>query len=270
MGVDYHRCRRCTALFAHPLPAAGADYEDPEYFRALALHTTDGDLLAMKIETARARLSELLRAGGRAPLLEVGCGLGHFLGEAGALVPIGMDVSLTALGLARKRCIPRLVGARPEALPLPDGSFAAVAMYDTLEHLAAPRAALAEVARVLREGGLLHLTTPNARGLAARLLGRHFPHVNPEHVVLFGRRALRALLRSSGFAVRRMRAVRKPLSGSYLASRLARYRIPALSPLVAGLAARAPSLARRVVPLPSGELSVLAVRLPVARGRLSA
>lgn len=262
MGLDYHRCRGCGVLFAHPIPAgAAASYEDPAYFQALALHTTDGDLNSMKIETARRRLAELLAAGGRAPLLELGCGLGHFLGEAGALVPIGMDVSMTALRLARKRCIPRVVASSPEALPLPDASFAAVAMYDTLEHLARPREAMLEIARVLRPGGLLHLTTPNARGLSARLLGRSFPHINPEHVVLFGRRALRALLRASGFRVLGTRSVRKPLSLDYLSGRLARYRVPVLTPLLGKLAAGSPSLGRRSLLLPSGELSVVAERL---------
>ena len=259
MGLSYHRCRRCGLLFAYPLPEqAAAQYDDPEYFRALALDTGDRLLLAMKIETARRRLAGLRAAGGRKPLLEVGCGTGLFLGEAGAMVPVGIDVSRVVLRLARDRHVHRLACASPDALPFHSGTFASVVMYDTLEHLAQPARALVEIARVLRPGGILHLTTPNAGGVAALLLGASFPHVNPEHVALFGRRALRRALAAAGLRVVRLRSVVKPLTLEYLRARLERYRVPMVTPAVASLARALPAFSRRNLLLPSGELEAVA------------
>ena len=257
LGVTYRRCSTCDVLFASPLPAGFREsYQDPEYFESLGLRSSDPELSDAKSAIARARLSELTKVGAGGPLLEVGAATGAFLEAAEALEPVGIDVALEALKQARGR---RLC-ADPEDLPFGDGAFASVAMYDTIEHLPDPRAALLEVARILRPGGLLHLSTPNQRGLAGRLMGRGFPHVNPEHVVLFGRRSLGRLLHETGFLVRTMTMVRKPLSLSYVAGRLRRHPVAGLTAIVAGAAGLLGPLARRPLPVPSGELSVLAVR----------
>jgi SAM-dependent methyltransferase len=54
-------------------------------------------------------------------------------------------------------------------LPYPDQSFDLVMLTEVIEHLENHRAALGEVARVLRPGGHLILTTPNIMRLDSRL-----------------------------------------------------------------------------------------------------
>ena len=56
-----------------------------------------------------------------------------------------------------------------EALPYPDASFDLVTCTEVIEHLEHYRAALREMARVLRPGGVLILTTPNVLNLRSRL-----------------------------------------------------------------------------------------------------
>jgi SAM-dependent methyltransferase len=48
-----------------------------------------------------------------------------------------------------------------EKLPFPDNSFDVVASYQVLEHVHDPARVVAEVARVLKRGGLFHFSTPN-------------------------------------------------------------------------------------------------------------
>lgn len=264
MGLPYRRCADCGLLFARP-GTSRISYEDPQYFKALGLETKDPELRALKEATASRRLADLVAAGAGAPMLEIGCGTGHFLEAARDRKPVGVDISRTALALARARAS-RLAQASPAKLPFADGLFATIALYDTLEHLLDPREALGEAARVLKSGGLLHLTTPDIDGMPARFFGKRFPHVNPEHVCLFGRRSLARILDAAGFQVRTLGTVRKPLSIAYLRSRLDLYRTPVLTPLARAICAIAPGFASRPMLLPSGELAALATKRSAGRG----
>jgi len=88
-----------------------------------------------------------------------------------------------------------------------DGTFDVVTMIEVLEHVADPVCLLSDAARWLRPGGLLYLTTPNARGLNCRILGRAWSVVcPPQHLVLWTPRALRLALARTGFNTSRLRA----------------------------------------------------------------
>lgn len=56
-----------------------------------------------------------------------------------------------------------------QSLPFEDGSFDGVLLSDVIEHLSDQPKALAELARVAREGGFVVISTPNANRLASRL-----------------------------------------------------------------------------------------------------
>jgi len=92
---------------------------------------------------------------------------------------VGLDLSRRMLAIARRRTYarPGCVGlARGDAmtLPFPDDLFDAVMCIEAVELLPRPRAALAEMARVLRPGGRLMVT--NRVGTDSRFLpGRTCP-----------------------------------------------------------------------------------------------
>jgi SAM-dependent methyltransferase len=107
-------------------------------------------------------LAPFLPATGRA--VEIGCGSARLLARIArrtALAPIAIDLAPAALGLARASAA--AVG-RPVAcvcadalrLPLASGSCDLVLSGGLLEHFPDPTAALAEMARVLRPGGVLY------------------------------------------------------------------------------------------------------------------
>ncbi|MFI7434911.1 class I SAM-dependent methyltransferase [Micromonospora haikouensis] len=93
-------------------------------------------------------------------------------------------------------------------LPLADRSVAGVVAAELIEHLYHPGALLAEIARVLRPGGALVLSTPNLATLQDRfrfLFGRSPRQVDPMHRYLhlhirpFTAQMLRRMLRAAGF-----------------------------------------------------------------------
>ncbi len=96
-------------------------------------------------------------------LLDAGCGSGgmtRYLGRFGRVT--GIDLSPDALRLAQRRDLTRLAQSSVGALPFLDGSFDAVTSFDVLYHLNVndDRAALADIHRVLRPGGIALIRLP--------------------------------------------------------------------------------------------------------------
>jgi 2-polyprenyl-3-methyl-5-hydroxy-6-metoxy-1,4-benzoquinol methylase len=121
---------------------------------------------------------------GRA-VLEIGCGRGGFaasLCRRGAIVTAS-DLSSAALEVARKAFTDldvKWLQADVQQLSFEDSTFDTVISCETVEHVPNPPRAIAELARVLRPGGTLILTTPNYLGTLGlyrgylRLRGRPF------------------------------------------------------------------------------------------------
>ncbi|MEF3695971.1 methyltransferase domain-containing protein [Desulfolutivibrio sp.] len=129
-------------------------------------------------------------------VLEVGCGLGFDLAALGAEVApaglaVGLDMSRIMLERARQAAPgrPGLAFTAGDALALPfaDAVFHACRVDRTLQHVADPFLALAEMARVTRPGGrvaavepdwgsyLLDSADPAAAGIVARTWREGFP-----------------------------------------------------------------------------------------------
>jgi ubiquinone/menaquinone biosynthesis C-methylase UbiE len=104
-------------------------------------------------------------------ILEVACGRGGFsrlLASKGAVV-CGADFSEAAIKIAKEKLLGdpplanRVTYAQADAqnLPFDAGSFDIVISCETIEHVPDPRAAVREMYRVCKPGGILYLTTPN-------------------------------------------------------------------------------------------------------------
>ena len=93
----------------------------------------------------------------------------------------GVDLSATAVGLARRRYGGRsnleYLEGRCEALPVADASVDVMVSFETIEHLPSPKALIAEAARVLRPEGMFIVSTPNRA-----LYSDDARYRNPHHV----------------------------------------------------------------------------------------
>src|SRR5512140_2105371 len=93
--------------------------------------------------------------------LDAGCGTGRNLVDLAAGGPaVGVDVSLRALGFARRRAAAPLVCASVEALPFRAETFATALSRDVLYMVPDDARAAREIARVLVPGGTLGLSVP--------------------------------------------------------------------------------------------------------------
>jgi len=130
-------------------------------------------------------------------VLDLGCRSGqltkHFL-EGNSVV--GLDVDATALEKAAALGIEPVQANVEEPLPFEDESFDAVVVGELLEHLQFPDALVAEIRRVLRPGGVVVGSVPNAFRIQSRLrfLRGHPPEDDPTHLRMFSPDAMRQLL----------------------------------------------------------------------------
>ena len=130
-------------------------------------------------------------------VLDLGCRSGaltqHFL-EGNSVV--GLDVDAAALEKAAALGIKPVQANVEEPLPFEDASFDAVVAGELLEHLQFPDALIAEIWRVLRRGGVVVGSVPNAFRVQSRLrfLRGRPPEDDPTHLRMFSPRELHGLL----------------------------------------------------------------------------
>lgn len=94
-------------------------------------------------------------------ILDVACATAmsfRFLADLGSIR--GLDISNETIEFARLRGIDRIVRGDAERMPFRDGSFDLVLALDAFEHFEDDVASMAEVARVLSDGGALICTVP--------------------------------------------------------------------------------------------------------------
>lgn len=113
--------------------------------------------------------------------LDIGCGDGYFLRRSPCNEAIGIDMRLGDAAVN---------SAHP--LPFEDNRFNLVTMLAVLEHLTEPQAVICDIARVLRPGGRLVLTTP--KKAADGLIRLYVKDLDDEHETYFDESSMKKLV----------------------------------------------------------------------------
>lgn len=201
------RCATCGLYYANPrwksehffgryTPEYWTQYADTVKHTALDVGANYARWLPYLTTMHASRVSNRI--------LDVGCATGEFLLAAKQHGWQVYGVETSPIGAERAR---QLTGGEVHAGTLdtatfPDGYFDVVTLWDVIEHLQDPRASLKRIAHLVRQGGILCITTPNIRSLAFWLLGPEWAPIGPnDHLYYFAPRTLARLLTDCRFSI---------------------------------------------------------------------
>lgn len=197
-------------------------------------------------------------------LLDVGCALGFFARAAleRAWLAEGIDISEHAANYARTvEGIAARCGSIEEAGYSPE-SFDVLTLWDVIEHVPEPVEYLRACHGLLKPGGLLVLSTPDAGSVVARVAGSRWMgyKLADEHLFYFSRATMAEALRAAGFQVGVARTAGKHVEAGFFAKRLELYAGPFARILARGLAMA--GLSRRMVYVDPRDILCVVARKP--------
>lgn len=194
-------CSDCGFQFRDPAPGPGelsALYREG-YFR---LRGGAEQLRLKRHPVLRGLAARVRRYVPSGRLLDVGAARGPFVRAARAegLDASGVELSEHDARIARDAGLPVRQGDFA-TMDLPRGAYDAVTLFDVVEHLPDPLAALRQAAHVLQGGGYLFVITGNTDAPRPKREGVawHYYHM-PGHVSFFSRACLVRTLQGCGFA----------------------------------------------------------------------
>ena len=202
-GFVIASCAACGCHFV-PDPVSDPTRYDKTYFAddsdcGYGGYLQDRPLILANF-ARRARWIASLGAGAR--VLDVGAAYGFFVAAARAegFDVIGLEpVPPCATFAARELGVEVRTGLI-ETADLEPASFDVVTMFDVIEHLADPAAALRRIRTLLAPGGLLVAETGDLGGLLRRVVGSGWYYYDPpQHLTYFSVASLGHLLRATGF-----------------------------------------------------------------------
>lgn len=202
------RCDTCGLIFLSPRPTRTTlnQYYPPTYapYRPAIQDEKNGLMRWMrhrKIVQRRMAVERHLSQR-QGYLLDVGCSTGIFLDEmrSAGWQTHGIEISPGAADYARTRFHLEVETGDLLEIDLPTAHFAALTMWDVLEHTFDPCAVLAKSATLLKLGGVLVLTFPNWESIDRKLFGRYWVGYDaPRHLHIFPDGVIRQMLEEAGF-----------------------------------------------------------------------
>lgn len=210
---SFRKCQLCNTVFVSPRPIPqklNEFYTSAESIRLFVSEILEKTAFVRKkhiFVPRRDRLRNLLKKfeKQKGVLVEVGGGNGLFLElvkkAMRSMKFINIEPSPQAAEISRKKGIITIEKPIENVKGL-DGSCDVVVAFELIEHLFSPRKFLYRCQKMLKQNGLIYLTTPNIEGFDLFVLGKYSGNIGaPNHLNYFTVQSLSALLRDCGFCV---------------------------------------------------------------------
>jgi SAM-dependent methyltransferase len=155
-------------------------------------------------------------------ILDVGAGTGLFVQLAieYGLEASGIEPSAFLANYAASQGLPVVNSSVPN---YPPDSFDAVYMTDVLEHIADPGSLLLAYNKILKQDGILFVTTPDVSSVLARVMRNRWWHYRLAHIGYYNKKTLKHLMLRTGFELKKYLPIKWYFTGEYVFERLGQY-----------------------------------------------
>lgn len=237
----YFNCLNCKLKFVWPIPSSEklTEFYRDNYWQKKKYRGDEGALGYLSYDEEKDSFLDYFgkildqvrkksfRLAGK--VLDIGCGYGYFLKVAQdyGLSVFGIDLSPDSVNEANKWLgVKTIDNKNIFDAQYPDNYFDLITIFQTLEHVGEPGKFLEETKRILKPGGLVILSTPDAGGLQVRLMqSSWFSYRHPDHLYFYNYSNLSFLLNRSGFVkIERISDPARKYPINYLLENLKYYR----------------------------------------------
>lgn len=162
-----------------------------------------------------------------AKVLDIGTAGGAFLDAATqyGYDAYGMEPSLDLVTRGKARGL-KIEQGTIENHHFELNSFDMVCLWDVIEHLPDPKAALIEVKKLLRPDGILLINYPDIGTVQAKIAGKRFWWILSVHLHHFSRKSITEICARTGFYAFHFRRYWQILEFGYLEKMAVHYKIP--------------------------------------------
>ncbi|MBI2482125.1 MAG: class I SAM-dependent methyltransferase [Candidatus Vogelbacteria bacterium] len=212
-GFNLWRCLECGVVFVDPLPSD--DFLRQSVYQSGVYQKNKEQNLAKQLPNLKTKitLTKLNQLTANKKLLDVGSSNGQFMyhaKQAGFEVS-GVELNAGTAQIAQANGLEVFIGTLVEA-NLPNTSYDIVTLNDVIEHVPDPVGLIKEGERLLKNGGLLTVGTPNLNCLFNKLtwqlwclFGISWSAVTPpHHLYQFSAKSLNRLMAQNGFKLVKM------------------------------------------------------------------
>jgi SAM-dependent methyltransferase len=260
---DLVKCRACGLALINPQPADAeiAALYTKDFYRPWGFDSDYSSVAEMKVATFEKMLLAVEKYATRGRLLDIGCATGFFLEAAikRGWDPFGVELSDYSATIAQEKFgRDKIFKGTLEDAAFKDRSFDAVFMVDLIEHVKNANRLLEEVNRIVKEGGIVAIVTPDFGSLSSKLMGKHWPHVHPTHLYYYCHSTLKKLLQRHGFRIVKVAPPTKVLSVGYVQRHFSTSPVPLITPLIK--ASTALGLGGRKFTVRTGDIFVIACK----------
>jgi 2-polyprenyl-3-methyl-5-hydroxy-6-metoxy-1,4-benzoquinol methylase len=164
-----------------------------------------------------------LKASWRGRLLDVGCGDGTFLARMKSLgwEALGVELDEKAANVAKTKFDADVFIGTLEAAGFADESFDVITLSHVIEHVGDPKELLCRCRKLLKKGGRVVVTTPNADSLGHKIFQENWRGLEvPRHLMVYSLRTLAQLASEADLSIGALRSSARGAHAFYLESRL--------------------------------------------------